>query len=312
MVIATRHDTHAEYAARALARRQARVRREAARARRGGAGRRWRPRTPTRGGVLHGRLQPPLRAAGSCALREALGERGPLVMTLPRQRRPAAARALDARPGGRRRPHRRRGLPLRRRCAFLAGAPPVAAQALRRRRRVRAARGRRRGRSCASRTGRSRPIVYAAFGDPSLPKERIEVLGEAGAGVLDDFRDLTLHRGGHETVARGAARQGPRGGARGVRRGLPDRPAAVARRGHGRRDARDVRDPRRGARRARSERCASSSSRSTSPRRSGATQNRLGAFAHGLAERGHRVTVVCEQPNHPAGRVPPRATAGAR
>ena len=33
----------------------------------------------------------------------------------------------------------------------------------------------------------------------------------------------------------------------------------------------------------------------------GATQNRLGAFVDGLAERGHRVTVVCEQPNHPAG-----------
>jgi len=33
----------------------------------------------------------------------------------------------------------------------------------------------------------------------------------------------------------------------------------------------------------------------------GATQNRMAAFAHGLAERGHEVVVVCEQPNHPAG-----------
>jgi glycosyltransferase involved in cell wall biosynthesis len=33
----------------------------------------------------------------------------------------------------------------------------------------------------------------------------------------------------------------------------------------------------------------------------GATQNRLGAFVDGLAERGHSLTVVCEQPNHPAG-----------
>ena len=33
----------------------------------------------------------------------------------------------------------------------------------------------------------------------------------------------------------------------------------------------------------------------------GATQNRLGAFADGLVERGHRVTVICEQPNHPRG-----------
>lgn len=33
----------------------------------------------------------------------------------------------------------------------------------------------------------------------------------------------------------------------------------------------------------------------------GATQNRMAAFASGLAERGHEVVVVCEQPNHPAG-----------
>jgi glycosyltransferase involved in cell wall biosynthesis len=33
----------------------------------------------------------------------------------------------------------------------------------------------------------------------------------------------------------------------------------------------------------------------------GATQNRLGTFADGLVERGHTATVVCEQPNHPAG-----------
>ena len=33
----------------------------------------------------------------------------------------------------------------------------------------------------------------------------------------------------------------------------------------------------------------------------GATQNRLGTFVDGLVERGHRVSVICEQPNHPAG-----------
>jgi len=33
----------------------------------------------------------------------------------------------------------------------------------------------------------------------------------------------------------------------------------------------------------------------------GATQNRMGSFTDGLLERGHRVTVVCEQPNHPSG-----------
>jgi colanic acid biosynthesis glycosyl transferase WcaI len=37
------------------------------------------------------------------------------------------------------------------------------------------------------------------------------------------------------------------------------------------------------------------------PPEPGATQNRLGAFAGGLAARGHDVTVVCEQPCHPAG-----------
>lgn len=37
------------------------------------------------------------------------------------------------------------------------------------------------------------------------------------------------------------------------------------------------------------------------PPEPGATQNRLGAFANGLVERGHSVTVVCEQPCHPAG-----------
>jgi glycosyltransferase involved in cell wall biosynthesis len=37
------------------------------------------------------------------------------------------------------------------------------------------------------------------------------------------------------------------------------------------------------------------------PPEPGATQNRMGAFVDGLVERGHAVTVVCEQPNHPVG-----------
>ncbi len=37
------------------------------------------------------------------------------------------------------------------------------------------------------------------------------------------------------------------------------------------------------------------------PPEPGATQNRVGTFAESLAIRGHDVTVVCEQPNHPAG-----------
>jgi predicted dehydrogenase/threonine dehydrogenase-like Zn-dependent dehydrogenase len=44
-------------------------------------------------------------------------------------------------------------------------------------------------------------IVYSALGDPALEKERVEVFGEAGAGVLDDFRSLHLFLGGQESVA---------------------------------------------------------------------------------------------------------------
>jgi glycosyltransferase involved in cell wall biosynthesis len=38
------------------------------------------------------------------------------------------------------------------------------------------------------------------------------------------------------------------------------------------------------------------------PPESGATQNRMAAFAQELVERGHAVWVLCEQPNHPSGR----------
>ncbi len=51
-------------------------------------------------------------------------------------------------------------------------------------------------------------VIYSALGDPGLPKERIEVLGEAGAGVLDDFRVLTVHRGGAEEQISGARDKG--------------------------------------------------------------------------------------------------------
>ena len=37
----------------------------------------------------------------------------------------------------------------------------------------------------------------------------------------------------------------------------------------------------------------------------GATQSRMQAFAEYLAARGHRVTVICEFPNHPRGVIPP-------
>lgn len=41
-------------------------------------------------------------------------------------------------------------------------------------------------------------IAYTAFGDPAVPKERIEVMGELGTAVLDDFRELRLIRHGRE------------------------------------------------------------------------------------------------------------------
>jgi predicted dehydrogenase/threonine dehydrogenase-like Zn-dependent dehydrogenase len=39
-------------------------------------------------------------------------------------------------------------------------------------------------------------IVYASGGDRSMAKERLEVLGDGRAAVLDDFRRLTLHASG--------------------------------------------------------------------------------------------------------------------
>ena len=172
VLIATRHDTHAAYAARALragkhvfvekplaldeeelARRRGRAGRGAAaccRSASTAASRRW-----------------------SCELREALGGRGPLrddaTASTPAGCRARTGRTTRQVGGGR---IVGEGCHFVDVCAFLAGAPPVAAQRAGGRRRLRAARGRRRGARCGSPTARSRPIVYTAFGDPSLPKER--------------------------------------------------------------------------------------------------------------------------------------------
>ena len=51
-------------------------------------------------------------------------------------------------------------------------------------------------------------IVYAALGDPGLPKERIEVLGETGAAVLDDFQRLVIHQGGRTQETSGRQDKG--------------------------------------------------------------------------------------------------------
>jgi predicted dehydrogenase/threonine dehydrogenase-like Zn-dependent dehydrogenase len=42
-------------------------------------------------------------------------------------------------------------------------------------------------------------IVYASAGDRSMPKEQLEVLGSGNAAVLDDFRTLRLHTSGRAT-----------------------------------------------------------------------------------------------------------------
>lgn len=51
-------------------------------------------------------------------------------------------------------------------------------------------------------------ITYAAIGDPALAKERVEVMGESGSGVLDDFRELHLYRSGQEQVISGKRDKG--------------------------------------------------------------------------------------------------------
>jgi predicted dehydrogenase/threonine dehydrogenase-like Zn-dependent dehydrogenase len=50
-------------------------------------------------------------------------------------------------------------------------------------------------------------ITYAANGDKSLAKERIEVFSGGTAAVLDDFRSLILLRSGRKTVSRSWLRQ---------------------------------------------------------------------------------------------------------
>ena len=51
-------------------------------------------------------------------------------------------------------------------------------------------------------------IHYSALGDAALPKERVEVLSESGAGVLDDFRRLELYRQGKREETKGRRDKG--------------------------------------------------------------------------------------------------------
>jgi polar amino acid transport system substrate-binding protein len=45
-------------------------------------------------------------------------------------------------------------------------------------------------------------LAYFATGDKSFAKERVEVFGGGAVGVLDDFREVTLSRGGRRTRVR--------------------------------------------------------------------------------------------------------------
>ncbi len=245
VVIATRHDTHAAYAAEALrAGKHVFVEKplaldedELAAVEQASA--------ESSGTLMVGfnrRFAPLLQR-----MREALGGRGPIVVTyrVNAGRLPRSHWTHDPEVGG--------GRIVGEACHFvdvasyLAGAPPRFAGAV-------AASGGSEPRDdvvAATLTfsdGSIAQIVYSALGDSSLPKERVEVLGEAGAGVLDDFRELAAAPRRPGGDVRGPARQGPPGRDRCVRAELPHGGAGLAGRRHGGRHARDLRDPRRRAR----------------------------------------------------------------
>lgn len=79
-------------------------------------------------------------------------------------------------------------------CSFLAGADPVAVFA----------QGSAEDAAISLRfaDGSVATIVYAASGDASAGKERIEAMGDGAFGVLEDFRRLELRRGGKLVASR--------------------------------------------------------------------------------------------------------------
>ncbi|HEY0545326.1 MAG TPA: bi-domain-containing oxidoreductase [Pyrinomonadaceae bacterium] len=50
--------------------------------------------------------------------------------------------------------------------------------------------------------GSNGSIAYLSEGDKALPKERVEIYGEGKTFVLDDFRSVTMYRGGREETGR--------------------------------------------------------------------------------------------------------------
>ena len=78
--------------------------------------------------------------------------------------------------------------------SFMAGGAPTSATALA----VGGGAPPRDDNVCISATfadGSLATITYSAMGDPRLGKERVEVFSTLGAGVLEDFRELTLYTG---------------------------------------------------------------------------------------------------------------------
>lgn len=190
VVIATRHDTHADYVVRALTAGKhvfvekplALDEEQLARVERAAAG------SEAILVVGFNRRYAPL----ATRLRDQLGGRGPLVIAyrVSAGRLPRSHWTHDPEVGGSR--------IVGEVChfvdfvSFLAGAPVTGVAAV-------AASGTSEPREdnvaavLQLADGSIASIVYTALGDGGLAKERVEVMGEAGAGVLDDFRRLSLH-----------------------------------------------------------------------------------------------------------------------
>lgn len=206
VLIATRHDTHAEYAARALeAGKHVFVEKPPALDEAGLAALELAARDPRAGTLMVGfnRRFAPFAAR----LRSEVGRAGPLLVQyrVNAGRLPKSHWIHDPQVGG--------GRIVGEVChfvdlaSFLCGGPPVRATG------VAVAGGSEPREDNVSATlvfpdGSVATLTYSALGDPALPKERIEVLAESGAGILDDFRELTLYRGGRKDVDRAARDKG--------------------------------------------------------------------------------------------------------
>jgi predicted dehydrogenase len=205
VVIATRHDSHADYAARALR-----------------AGKHVlveKPLSIDRDGLAAvadaARAAPGILMVGfnrrfaplAVRLHEALSGRGPVVASMRVNAGPLERShwVHDREIGG--------GRIVGEVChfvdlaAYFAGAPPVSVTAA-------AVGGGSEPRddnlvaTVSLADGSVATIAYAAFGDSGLAKERIEVLAEPGAGTIDDFRELRLHRGGKREAFRSSRDKG--------------------------------------------------------------------------------------------------------